>query len=98
MWLAICLSVVAFGLVLMVVFGFHAYGRFRRMNRFGSRAGGRLSTLADQASALADRMDDLQERSEALSETAAARASALSVESAPRARTAGLVPTRSRRR
>jgi hypothetical protein len=97
-WLAISLSVVAFGLVLVVLFGLHAFGRFRRMNRFGSRAGGRLSTLADQASALADRMDDLQERSEALSETAAARASALSVESAPPARPGGLVPTRSRRR
>lgn len=73
MWLLICLSVVALGLVLMVVFGVHAYGRFRRMNRFGSRAGVRLSTLADQASALADRLEDVQERSEALAGEAAAR-------------------------
>jgi hypothetical protein len=92
-WLLICLAVVALGLVLMVVFGVHAYSRFRRMGRFGTRASGRLSTLADQASSLADRMDDVQERSEALAETAAARTA-----QAGSGEAAGLVPARSRRR
>jgi hypothetical protein len=96
--LAICLSVVALGLVLMVLFGVHAYARFRRMGRFGSRASGRLSTLADQAGSLADRMDDVQQRSEALAESAAARAAAAEPRG-PAPEPAGrLVPVRSRRR
>ncbi len=93
MWLLICLAVVAVALVLVVVFCVHAYSRFRRMGRFGTRASGRLSALADQASSLADRMDDVQQRSEVLAETAAAR-TAQAGSSAP----AGLAPTRRRRR
>lgn len=63
--LALVLGIVAFGLVVMIVFGVHAYSRFRRMNNFGRRAGERLSGLADQAGALSERVDDLTERSEA---------------------------------
>jgi hypothetical protein len=61
-WLAICLGIVALGLVLMIVFGVHAYSRFRRMNRFGSRFGSRMTALAEQAGALGDRVDELTEQ------------------------------------
>lgn len=62
MWLAIALAVVALGLVLLTVFGLHAYGRFRRMNRFGTRFGQRMTTLAEQAGVLGKRVDDLSEQ------------------------------------
>jgi hypothetical protein len=74
--LVVDLALIGLALVLMVVFGVHAYGRFRRMSRFGSRAGGRLSELADQAGQLGERVDGLDERAEALAErtqTVAAR-------------------------
>ena len=62
MWLVITLAVVALGLVLMLVFGVHAYSRFRRMNRFGTRFGQRMSTLSEQAGALGERVDTLSEQ------------------------------------
>lgn len=71
MWLAVSLAVVALALVLVVVFGVHAWSRFRRMKNFGVRAGERVSRLADDAGALADRVDDLSERSEAIAESVA---------------------------
>jgi hypothetical protein len=61
-WLAISLAVVGLGLVLMVVFGVHAYSRFRRMNRFGARFGSRMTILAEQAGALGERVDELSEQ------------------------------------
>ncbi len=64
MWLAIDLAVIGLGLVLLIVFGVHAYGRFRRMNRFGARFGSRMTTLAEQAGALGERMDTLSEQVE----------------------------------
>jgi hypothetical protein len=65
MWLIVDLALVALGLVLVALLGLHAYGRFRRMNRFGSRAGRRLATLAEEAGRLGERVDVLAERSEA---------------------------------
>jgi hypothetical protein len=65
-WLVLVLAVVALGLVLVVVFGVHAWSRFRRMKNFGVRAADRVSALADDAAALGDRVDTLAERSEAL--------------------------------
>jgi hypothetical protein len=65
MWLAIDLALAALGLVLVVVFGLFAYGRFRRMNRFGARASGRVSVLAEQAGRLGERVDALSERADA---------------------------------
>jgi hypothetical protein len=67
-WLTLDLALVGLALVAMVVFGVHAYSRFRRMNRFGSRAAGRLSGLADDAGRLGDRLDGLEEHSAALAE------------------------------
>src|SRR3954470_20616018 len=61
-WLAIALAGVGVGLVLMIVFGVHAYSRFRRMNRFGARFGQRMTTLAEQAGALGERVDTLSEQ------------------------------------
>jgi hypothetical protein len=63
-WLIVDLAVVAFGLLVVVLFGIHAFARFRRMNRFGSRAAGRVTALADEAGRLGDRIDTLAEQSE----------------------------------
>jgi hypothetical protein len=68
--LVVDLALIGLALVLVVVFGVHAYTRFRRMSRFGSRAGGRLSALADSAGQLGERVDGLDERAEALAERA----------------------------
>lgn len=65
MWLAIDLGVLLLAVVLVVVFAVHAYSRFRRMNRFGRRAGERVSGLAEQAGQLAERIDGLAEESAA---------------------------------
>ena len=64
MWLILDLALVALGLVLVVVFGVHAFSRFRRMNRFGRRAGDRVSRLAEDAGKLGERVDELAARSE----------------------------------
>lgn len=68
MWLAIALAVVALALVLLVVVAVHAWARFRRMNRFGRRAGERVSTLAGQAAQLGERIDGLAEQTESVDE------------------------------
>jgi hypothetical protein len=62
-WLAVDLGVVLLAIVLVVVFGVHSYSRFRRMNRFGRRAGERVSGLAERAGALGERIDSLAEES-----------------------------------
>ena len=67
-WLVVDLALLGLALVLVVVFGVHAFSRFRRMNRFGRRAGGRLSELADKAGQLGERLDGLEERAESLAE------------------------------
>jgi hypothetical protein len=77
--LVVDLALIGLALVLIVVFGVHAFGRFRRMNRFGRRAGGRLSELADKAGQLGERVDGLDERAEALAERAQTVATRTSV-------------------
>jgi hypothetical protein len=64
-WLAIDLGVLVLAVVLVVVFGVHAYARFRRMNRFGRRGVERVSALADQAGRLGERIDGLADEAEA---------------------------------
>jgi hypothetical protein len=73
-WLAVPLAVVVLGVVLLVVFGVHAWSRFRRMKNFGFRAADRVSSLADDAAALGERVDTLAERSDALAVRAEAAA------------------------
>jgi hypothetical protein len=53
-WLAIALSVVALGLVLLVIAALSAWRRFRRMRRAGGRFAGRLGSLTASAGLLAD--------------------------------------------
>jgi hypothetical protein len=65
-WLVLDLALAALGLVLILLLGLHAWSRFRRMTRFGRRAGERLSSLAADAGRLADRLDQLAEQADDL--------------------------------
>jgi hypothetical protein len=61
-WLAIELSIVALGLVLVGIAGFSTWGRWKRMRRTGGRFAGRVGSLTASAGLLADRLQ-VDERS-----------------------------------
>jgi hypothetical protein len=55
-WLTIALSIVALGIVLMVVTGFSVWRRWQRMRRAGGRFSRRVGSLTASAGLLADRI------------------------------------------
>lgn len=57
MWLAITLCIVGLGLVLLVIFAFSAWRRWKKMRRAGGRFAGRVGSLADAAALLSERLD-----------------------------------------
>jgi hypothetical protein len=56
-WLTIALSIVALGIVLMVVVGFSVWRRWQKMRRAAERFSRRVGGLSASASSLADRME-----------------------------------------
>jgi hypothetical protein len=59
-WLAISLSVVALGFVLLVLTALSAWRRWQKMRRAGGRFTGRIAGLAEAAEALAGGLADIQ--------------------------------------
>jgi hypothetical protein len=55
-WLTIALSIVALGVVLMLVAGFSVWRRWQRMRRAGGRFSRRVGSLTASAGLLADRL------------------------------------------
>jgi len=60
-WLAIALSIVGLGLVLLVLAGLSVWRRWQRMRRAGERMSRRVGSLTASASVLAERLQ-LDER------------------------------------
>jgi uncharacterized iron-regulated membrane protein len=56
-WLTIALSLVALGIILMVVSGFSVWRRMQRLRRAGGRFSRRVGSLTSTAGLLADRLE-----------------------------------------
>jgi UPF0716 family protein affecting phage T7 exclusion len=55
-WLAIALSIVALGIVLIAVTGFSVWRRWQKVRRAGDRFSRRVGSLTATANLLADRL------------------------------------------
>jgi type VI protein secretion system component VasK len=55
-WLAIELSIVALGIILVVVAGFSVWRRWQRMRRSGERFSRRVGSLTASANVIAERL------------------------------------------
>ncbi len=56
MWLAISLSIVALGFIVLVITALSVWRRWQKMRRAGGRFSRRVGTLTAEAGALADRL------------------------------------------
>jgi UPF0716 family protein affecting phage T7 exclusion len=57
-WLAIALSIVALGIILIVVAGFSVWRRLQKMRRSGERFSRRVGSLTASANVLAERLQN----------------------------------------
>jgi UPF0716 family protein affecting phage T7 exclusion len=56
-WLTIALSIVALGIILVVVTGFSVWRRWQKMRRAGERFSRRVGSLTASANVLVERLD-----------------------------------------